>query len=186
MRKIKKSDFLSSDQFRIDSPFIQWYAKYFCKKECSYHEQDKENAVQISLVFSDLASMRFSVGIDTETSDTILGVAQDTQDALTDIKWSKVTFLRRVRAKQGDSLVLRDWVVLTAPDIRIEGSGAPDPIILQIWLPATTGLLDAWIPFTQTNEIDIIPTFFSKGEPQSAGEPFLTLPLTFHGNWTKL
>lgn len=166
-QKMKRKE-IRVDNLDVDHPFLHWLT--------SYHRAGAVTAKGYDIKMTELASKRFSLGVDADGS-IFFGLPEDDLEAFLSVQWSKAFFLRYVEKK--------DWVAFMCKDIRPEGALCDEPIKIRLWLPCTKGLLDGWAK-TEVASIKIIETFIRKGKPHPKSEtPIAVLPLKKDGVWPK-
>lgn len=174
-----------SENFDADNPFLTWFASYHALDKATYKERQTDTGLSADIYMSSIASMRFSIGIDTEDKSVILGVSKDIFSSVMAIKWDRMALLKQVKGFDWNRKVTMDWVAFSCPDIRIESSGSPDPVQLRLWLPASTGILNGWIGLDNYPDvIKIQSTDTENGKPVPENNEPIELPLYFKGKWT--
>lgn len=166
-----------ADYFAVDHPFVGWYASYWKSGSARYVDRTvPQGPLSGDLFMGEVAARRFSIAAD-DDQVPVLGVCEDDVEAVMSMTWTGAAFLRRVQR--------RDWVALSCPDARIQGSGSNAPVALRLWLPATMGLLDAWMGATPLPAtLRIVEIAVRKGKPEpKGGPPLAVLPLSFKGVW---
>ena len=175
---------LPPEHFALDNPFIRWYA--------AYHRRNAARCVGSDLFVGELASRRFSLGVDDDKMPT-LGIAEDDVEAVTALTWTSAAFLRRVKGpvlgdflagKNAENTEVRDWVALSCKDARIEGSRADAAVGVRLWLPTTKGFLDGWLGVDRPGTLRIVEASIKRGEPSPTSTPPLgIIPLVYKGIW---
>lgn len=167
---------INPDLYDMDHPFIRWYVSFWRHDGARCVTRPGDDAMAGDLFMGEMAASRFSLGVD-EDRTPILGVAEGDAEALMAVRWSGAAFLRRVQK--------RDWVALSCPDARIQNSSSQQMVPLRLWLPATEGMLDAWLgldPAPAT--IRLMEVAIRRGQPEAkGGAPLVQLPLSFKGAW---
>ena len=176
----RRTSQIHSDDYAIDHPFIRWYARYWKPGAASYTERSgaEQGTVSGDVFMGEMASSRFSIGADDDRVPA-LGISHDDAEAVMSMPWSGAAFLRRVNR--------RDWIALSCLDARMQGSATPSKVPLRLWLPATIGLLDAWVGMTPVpTSLRVVAIRIIAGKPEPVpGPPLGLLPLSFKGSWEK-
>lgn len=168
---------IAEDAHDLDHPFLRWFAAHHARGAGECREA---RGGGLDFLMGPVASTRFSLGVDTADGSVALGVGlPDGQDALS-VGWTHAAFLRRVAGG--------DWVVLATPDLRLAPGDPPggESIGARLWLPATSGLLDAWAAegAPRPDRLRLVGARIERRAPAHDGGADLgSLDLAFKGRW---
>lgn len=108
------------------NPMIKWVNALIQGGGAKYQNND--------IHLTPLAARRF--GLSLHEKNPVLCWSETDNDALGSIRWRSAAFVY--------GLENQDWIALNCPDIRVKNSGALNPVKLRLFIPITTGRLDAW------------------------------------------
>jgi hypothetical protein len=155
----KESD-MSSEQ--DEHPFLTWVASLVARGEAAMQDKD--------VVLTAVAGKEFAVGV--HDGSPLFCCQEEHEEALQSIKWSAAAILYNTNG--------RDWVVLSAKDVRVKGASSPTPVPVRLFLPIAAGRWDAWREIGPTT-IHLGVMEMSKGAAEFTGTPFKSLPLQIKG-----
>lgn len=110
-----------------DHPLVTWYAALKRADSASVRGSD--------VVLGDAGGKRFALGVAEGPCPLLAYLAEDA-DVIGSVRWTSAAI---IRAHEG-----RDWLALSAKDVRVKGSGEMNPVPMRLWIPVATGRLDAW------------------------------------------
>lgn len=140
-----------------EHPFIVWWAGLKRLDAVSLEGKD--------LILGDAAAKRFAIGVN-EAIPLLCWLDED-KAALESIAWTSAALAFGLKG--------RDWIALSATDIRVKGSGGLNPVPARLFIPVSTGRLDAWKDVTPPKIA--LGAMDAGGKPTFSGSPFKTLPL---------
>lgn len=154
------------DELEEFHPFVVWLAGLLRIDALDMSEKD--------IFLNVTGGKRFIIGYEDEGTP-VLGVLDKDRDAVMSIKWSAAALIKNVK--------MRDWLALSCKDIRVELSGAANPVPLRLWIPINQGILTAWEGL-KPNRINIHGYYLKQGRiTLSTERPLASLPLTQKGAW---
>ena len=141
-------------------PFLAWVASL---KGAGMVRADGKD-----VVLSVPAGKEFALGL--HDGEPLLCFQKDHEAALKSVSWSAAALL----FNSNDS----DWIILSCRDVRPRPSPASPAVPVRVFFPVTLGRLDSW-KSRKPQKLHVGPmSFDEKGSPVSAGEPFVSLPLS--------
>lgn len=151
---------MNSEQ--AEHPFLTWVASLVARGEAAMQDKD--------IVLTAAAGKEFALGI--HENEPLFCCQTEHEEALQSIKWSAAAIVYNTNG--------RDWVVLSAKDVRVKGAAATAPTPVRLFLPIAAGRWDAWKEVDPKN-IHFGVMEISKGAAEFSGTPFRTLPLKIIG-----
>jgi len=127
---------------------------------------DAASANGSDIILGPLAGRRFAVGVHQKLP--LLCWTDVDAPHLASVPWTSAAIAFNLKGG--------DWVALSAQDIRVQNSVAMEPIKLRMFIPVTSGRLDAWKEFVPSH-IFIGKMVVENGVPRLDGTPFSRLPL---------
>ncbi len=155
-----------------EHPFLIWFA-YMVKRRLI---EDRGN----DLVVNDIGSKRFGLGVEDSSSSghPVLGVNIYDAEAFQGINWKNAGIVI--------GHLNKDWIVISAKDIRQMDSEEPKPVPLRVWIPFPTGSLDGFHK-NKSKILDVKRIKKGKGSiPLFEKTPFATLALSINNKWENL
>jgi hypothetical protein len=145
-----------------EHPFLSWVASLVARGEAAMQDKD--------VVLTAVAGKEFALGV--HDGDPLFCCQEQHEEALQSIKWGAAAILFNTNG--------RDWVVLSAKDVRVKGAPSPTPVPVRLFLPIAAGRWDAWRDIGPTT-IHLGVMEMSKGAAEFTGTPFKSLPLQIKG-----
>ena len=127
--------------YNLHHPFLIWYASLAHLKAAEVKGKD--------LLLDDFAARRFGVGIVTDGKNEglpVLGISVKDLNAVMSLNWTSAGIILGHNK--------RDWLALSAQDIRTEEAAEIDDVPLRLWVPFPVGTFDGWIN-NQPDQIQI-------------------------------
>lgn len=147
-----------------DHPLVIWYAALKRADAASMEGSD--------IVLGDLGGKRFAIGIEEGTIPLLCCAFRD-KEAVASVKWTSAAFVFGHKE--------RDWVALSCKDVRTRDSQQMNPVPLRLWIPVTTGMLEAWAEIKPAKLKVGAMKATKKGPPALFGEPFTEVTLKIIG-----
>lgn len=140
-----------------EHPFLAWWAGLKRLDAISLEGKD--------FILSDVAAKRFAVGV--HGGFPLLCWLEQDRQALESMAWTSAALAFGLKG--------RDWIALSATDVRIKGAASLNPVPARLFVPVSTGRLDAWKDVTPAKLA--VGSMADGSKPAFAGTPFKTLPL---------
>lgn len=140
-----------------EHPFVVWWAGL--KRLDAITVEGKD------FILSDAGAKRFAIGVHGDIP--LLCWLGEDRAALEAVAWTSAALAFGLKG--------RDWIALSATDIRVKGAASLNPVPARLFIPVSTGRLDAWK--------DVTPPKLAVGAMDGrlpaafGGVPFKTLPL---------
>ena len=118
--------------YNLNHPFLIWYASLANLNAAEIKGKD--------LLLDDFGARRFGVGIVTEGKNEglpVLGIMVKDIDSVMSLKWTSAGII------MGHNK--RDWLALSAKDIRDSNAAEIEEVPLRLWIPFLLGFFDGWV-----------------------------------------
>jgi hypothetical protein len=152
-------------------PFIMWFAYMYKKRTVDPRGKD--------IIVDAIGSKRFGLDVDKTTSKALPVLCVGIYDVkpINSINWTSAGIIIGQKNK--------DWVALSCPDVRIQGSQEPKPVPLRLWIQFPTGSLDAFAK-NGSDKLYLKSVKLGKGDsPIVEKAPFDILPLKVKDFWKR-
>lgn len=143
-------------------PFIDWWAALKRFDAVSLEGKD--------FILTDLGGKRFALGV--HQGVPLLCWLKEDDASLGSIHWTSAAFAYGLKD--------RDWVALSAADIRVKGSSVLNPVPARLFIPVTLGRLSPWKD-SPSQKLALGVMSVKKGKPSFDGSPAKTIPLKLLG-----
>lgn len=147
-----------SSQDSNSHPFLAWYAGLKGLDAVSLEGKD--------FILSDLGGKRFAVGV--HKAMPLLCWHPLDREAMESVRWTSAAIAYGLNG--------RDWVALSALDVRIKGSASLNPVPARLFVPVAAGRLLPWKELSP-QRIAVGAMRMEKGSPFYIGDPLKELPL---------
>lgn len=157
------------DNITVGHPFLNWFA--------SLAEINAAHIKGRDIILDDFGSRRFAIGVETEefAGTPILGVVLEDVKAIQSISWSSAGLISGHES--------RDWVALSAKDIRPKNPASDDPVSIRLWIPFPVGTLEGWLQ-SKPKMLNIKKVKNGKNKrPVCDKSNLLRLPLSVLSKW---
>lgn len=145
-----------------EHPFLVWVASLIERGDAAMQDKD--------VVLSAAAGKEFGLGV--HEGEPLFCCQEEHAPALESIKWGAAAILYNTNG--------RDWVVLSAKDVRVKGAASTTPVPVRLFLPIAAGRWDAWKE-VGASTIHLGVMEMTKGAAEFTGTPFKSLPLQIKG-----
>ena len=157
--------------YNLSNKFLFWYTALTNLKATEIKGKD--------IVLDDFAARRFGIGIVVDGADEglpVLGILSKDIDAVLDIEWTSAGIILGHQK--------RDWVALSAKDIRDDNAVSIDEVPLRMWIPFPVGAFDGWNS-NRPKEIQIRKIKNSAKTKKVIADktPLKSLSLTYKNKW---
>lgn len=157
-------------------PLVTWYATLrradAARVDLVEIEVDGNKVDGTDVVLGDLGGRRFGLSV-TKDGEPLLCCLGDDVAAIRSVPWTSAAMAFGFKG--------RDWIALSCKDARVKGSSEMNPAPIRLWIPISTGRLDAWRDVAPRRVLVAAMASGRGKEARVDGAPFAELPMKMIG-----